>query len=152
MYLYPSYHEVTSPAQLMRVVDVMAAKIKEWLAAHPEKNITHMVLTGTSGQSIGWPVSYKIGLPVAVVRKDADRGHAGKIVGTGEIGNYIVLDDQISIGATIQRIHDELTAYSESGIRPYMDTIFLYHSSREHSFALQDGREVPVIGESVVNG
>lgn len=157
MHLYADYHDITDPKALMKVVDKAAAKIKAWLESEPHRltaPITHVVVTGISGQSIGWPVSYKIGLPLAVVKKDGEKGHtSGTVIGTGELGDYVILDDLISTGATINRVVDQikLAADLQNGYttpsrkKPKLRAIFLHNTTSDYAFKPSNGEEVPVI-------
>jgi hypothetical protein len=132
------------------VVDSTAASIKKFLSKKDmAAPITHLAVSGVSGQSIGWPVSYKIGLPVCVVRRPNEGAHtSGLLIGNGEMGNYVILDDLISSGKTINRI---LNAVVEEYFRqvdngfpghavmkkamPICRAIFLHNSGRETPFS-----------------
>lgn len=159
MYLYAEYHDITDPKNLTKVVDKVADAIKAWMAKQPATlpQITHMVVTGISGQSIGWPVSYKIGLPLAVVKKEGEKGHtSGNIIGTGELGDYVILDDLISSGNTINRVVDQINRAEVQQATPDWETpgkgkpklraIFLHNSgSYESTFKPNNADEVPTI-------
>lgn len=106
MRLSTSYHKTVTPQNLMEIVDRTAARIKEWIEAG--NSITHIVATGSSGQAVAWPVSYKLGIPVCIVRKPAEASHDGNVSGSGDLGDYIVIDDLISSGATIKRVQKEI--------------------------------------------
>lgn len=154
-----SYHTGTKPEQLMEDTDRMAAAVKKWLAENPDANVTHMAVTGVSGQALAWPVSYKIGLPVLVVRKDGEKNYSGiRLVGAGELHNYIILDDLISSGATIkaiaQAIRDEWekkmlnNGHSlplDEATMPRAKAIFLSQSCLDTTFEL-NGADIPKIG------
>lgn len=105
--LEESYHDVTAPRRLMETVDASARALEEWLKRTGEC-ITHLVCTGVSGQSIAWPMSYKLGIPVCVVRKPNEDSHAGSITGRGRIERYVIVDDIISTGNTIKCIRKAL--------------------------------------------
>lgn len=140
MRLNKSYHKTVRPEDLMQVVDGTAAAIKFWLTDTGTK-VTHIVCTGSSGQAVAWPVSYKLGIPVCVVRKKGEESHAGQITGEGFLGAYIVIDDLIDSGATLVRVFDTITkAYekrAEAGLSadelerpsPHCAAVFLYNES-----------------------
>ena len=163
MELSPAYHRTTKPEKLMEIVDETAARIKNWMDGQEVKP-THIVATGSSGQAIAWPVSYKLGLPVCIVRKESEKSHAGNISGTGDLGNYIIIDDLIDSGNTIRRVlktindvyaekrkHADLYNWADpSPIEPKCAAIFLYQSGeirdddRADEFRFEGYREVPV--------
>jgi hypothetical protein len=129
---------------LMEVVDGTAATIKKWMAENASTKITHIVCTGSSGQAVAWPVSYKLGIPVCVVRKEGEKSHAGRITGEGYLGAYIVIDDLIDSGATLERVFDTINAAYEhkasTGLTveeterpaPHCVAVFLYN---EHDWS-----------------
>lgn len=104
--MYASYHNINvTPERLKIRVDAMIKAVKKF---HSKTPINHIVVQGMSGQAVGWPVGYKLGIPVAVVRKEKEKKscHAGEspIIGDGHLTNYIIIDDGIYSGATIDRI------------------------------------------------
>lgn len=103
MLLNKAYHKTVRHEDLMLVVDGTAAMIKKWMS-ETGKTPTHIVCMGSSGQAVAWPVSYKLGIPVCVVRKSGEQSHAGMITGDGAMGEYIVIDDLICSGDTMRRI------------------------------------------------
>lgn len=153
MYLTPSYHKTTSPKDLMRVVDGMANIIRTWVGEQPF-TVSHMVVTGASGQSIAWPVSYKIGLPVAIARKPNENAHTGEdLVGTGQLTDYIILDDLIGTGSTIHRMLRSISkqAKERGVVVPKCRAIFLYYSGHRTPYAdSSDSEPIPVFGTNLV--
>lgn len=141
MHLNKSYHKTVRPSDLMQVVDGTAAAIKKWIA---ESGITptHIVCMGSSGQAVAWPVSYKLGIPVCVVRKRGENSHAGRITGDGVMGTYIVVDDLIESGATITRVfgtireavEDTNMGRGESFTVPNCAAIFLYNEGERSAW------------------
>lgn len=102
MQLEANYHNTTKPERLMEIVDKVAAVVKKLREDNP--GLTHIVAQGSSGQSVAWPVSYKLGIPVCIVRKPGEQSHAGEMSGSGDLGNYIIIDDLISTGTTLRRV------------------------------------------------
>lgn len=130
MNLNGAYHRTVEPEKLMQIVDATAAAIKEWNAAR-EVPITHIVCSGSSGQAVAWPVSYKLGIPVCIVRKPDEKSHAGLISGAGRLCSYIIVDDLIDSGSTIRRIIGAIGERAASqgcevGAEPKVAAIFLY--------------------------
>lgn len=105
-----TYHRAVNTTDLQTLVNVTSRKIK----AFCKKNvISHLVVSGISGQSIGWPVSYKINLPICVVRKKNEESHGALLEGRGELEDYIILDDLIDSGATLRRIVETIHSYQK---------------------------------------
>ncbi|SKA18081.1 hypothetical protein SAMN02745126_04021 [Enhydrobacter aerosaccus] len=134
------------------MVDDTAEHIASWIAANKE-SITHIVCSGVSGQAVAWPVSYKLGLPVCVVRKEGEQSHAGCISGYGELQDYVILDDLIATGNTIRYITGKIDATYRSGkqydTEPRCRAVFLYADRSRGSF--DQGRfGVPVLAHNVV--
>jgi len=136
MELQAAYHgHVTTPQSLMRSVERMQEEIDLWLKREREqgRDVTHIVATGISGQSLAWPLSMLLDLPVAVVRKHQENSHAGLyLVGSRDLRRYVVVDDLISSGDTIrhiwQTIHAQWRGYDVNDVRgpePEMAAIFL---------------------------
>lgn len=151
MEFYRSYHGVTAPSDLSRAVEATTKAVNAFRVEHP--SITHLVATGTSGQAVAWPVSARLNIPVVVVRKPADQGHAGQFVGEGDLGDYVIIDDFIATGRTIRNIVGGIDAeYAKrlerggmGGIKPKPLAIFLYNdwSPEQGSFELPDGTQLP---------
>lgn len=159
MLLRTNYHKTVNPRSLMVKVDQTAATIKDWI----EKNgpISHLVCTGVSGQSVAWPVGYKLGIPVCVVRKPGEDSHdADNVTGKGNLLRYLLIDDFIRSGNTIRRVLKELDNYTppswkaDSHVPPECAGIVLYNTSKwERQDAGQrifqtDGKTYPVIPTS----
>lgn len=58
---------------------------------------------GFSGASIAFPVSFKTGIPLLMVRKGTTDSHGSMVEGDDdiEVSRYLILDDFISSGETI---------------------------------------------------
>lgn len=166
--LNPDYHKVTNPASLMKVVDHVSAVIKDWLHEHPE--VSHIAVTGVSGQSVGWPLSYKLNIPLLVVRKSGERSHGVRsLIGHGQLTNYVILDDMIESGATIRAIWKSVKeGAATKRTLPECKAIFLFRDgARAHPFELRPESwrcvekeeresfpdiEIPVIASNVASG
>jgi hypothetical protein len=148
MRLSAEYHSsAADPAQLREVVETTTRRVKAWLAASDVK-ISHIVATGISGQSVVWPLSLALDLPVCIVRKHGETSHmfGGPIVGTGDLRDYIIVDDLISTGDTmhyvIRRINEEydktLGLFGGPGVlRPRPRAIFLTQRMKDEEFHTQ---------------
>jgi len=159
VYMSTSYHKAVNPKSLMEVVDGSSAVIKRWIEEHPETKISHLVCTGSSGQSVAWPVSYKLGIPVCVVRKEGEKAHSGMLVGEGRLQNYILIDDFIASGDTIRRVFGTIAeeAASYGNTPPECRAIFLYGSDSGRKYfnpanAADLDHGVPLIHNNFVPG
>jgi adenine/guanine phosphoribosyltransferase-like PRPP-binding protein len=73
------------------------------------KEYDSIVCTGVSGMLVGPIVAYRLHKPLVVVRKEGTPSHTSKLV-EGQLGNrYVFLDDFVSIGTTLRRVHKTLT-------------------------------------------
>ncbi len=91
--------KVFDPAELARIVIRCARKLKGI-------EFDSLVLRGTSGLVVGVPLSVKVKKPFGVVFKEG--GHTRKgFKGPIEPGKFIIVDDFIETGKTIQTILDD---------------------------------------------
>lgn len=160
MYLSDAYHDtIVDFKELSRVTDIMANVMNEWLAAdNRRERVTHLAATGTSGLSMAYPLSIRCKLPVLAVRRkgETDHGaHSGNLIGQGNLLDYIIVDDFIHTGATIEHIMRSIDQGDDGPVSkgPKCRGIFLYQSSRGWPFMpdldpeLAIGQsEIPVIG------
>ena len=73
-----------------------------------------IAVTGLSGIAAGGAISYLTGLPLCVVRKPRDNAHSGYGV-EGRLANrYLILDDFVSTGKTLNRIAKQIKKVSSS--------------------------------------
>ena len=64
-----------------------------------------IAFTGTSGAALAYPLSYLLGMPLICVRKSIRDNHFGsKLEGLVSAKKYIIVDDFIESGKTINRI------------------------------------------------
>lgn len=86
-----------------------------------------IAVTGMSGVLIGSIISYKVNKPLILVRKRSDKSHSGYEL-EGNLGSekYIIIDDTIDEGKTVNNIHKSIKKHTNS----ICSAIFLY----EHSF------------------
>jgi len=113
------YHSQCEAKYLKQYVDSTVEVVKELVAKDP--SITHIACCGASGQSIAWPVGYLTGLNVLIIRKHNDSAHDNKrVVGDGIVRGYIVIDDFVCSGATLDHVLDAIddVAMSEQAGSP----------------------------------
>src|SRR6185436_14411589 len=70
-----------------------------------------LVFCGVSGMSIGFAVADETGRDFAVVRKAGDKSHAEEKIEGIINGEYIIIDDIMDTGATIDYILDQAERY-----------------------------------------
>lgn len=106
--LQTAYHDEADIDNLKSIVSVTTECVSNLLKKH--KPISHLVCTGVSGQSITWPVANNLHMPVAVMRKPNEKNNTVdlKFIGKGCIEKYIIIDDLISSGDTLNRMINEL--------------------------------------------
>jgi orotate phosphoribosyltransferase-like protein len=75
----------------------------------------HIAVTGKSGIAMAFAVNMLGDVPIVAVRKDAETSHGNKIEGLGELRKYIVLDDFVCTGHTVERVVKEISQWAEVG-------------------------------------
>jgi len=91
-----------------------------------------IAFTGNSGAGFGFPLSYLLKIPVINVRKKTRAHYNGAIEGTVSSKRYLIVDDFIASGKTINRITTAIK--KELGNRTKPVGIFLYDSDRIAKF------------------
>lgn len=65
-----------------------------------------IAFTGSSGAALAYPISYLLGVPLICVRKSIRDNHSGlKLEGAVSAPKYIIIDDFIESGRTIDKIN-----------------------------------------------
>ena len=115
---------------------------------------TSVVVHGNSGVSCGFAalmVTKEQDFNLVLLRKDNDNSHGSPIEGPAghRLQKYLILDDFISSGTTMNRIRDKIdTLYGQvhwSSSKPECVGIVLYGYRRTDSFKFNDGYTVPVL-------
>lgn len=100
-----------------------------------------IAFTGTSGAALAYILSHWLKVPLICVRKTAEGSHFpswfGNLEGHVEAKTYMIVDDFISSGATIDRIRDEIAKKSKA----QCVGIVLYARSNDSEY-----RSLPVFG------
>lgn len=104
-------------------------------------SIDAIAITGISGAVLGGAISFLTGIPLIVIRKD-DKTHSGYDVEYSDELNrlntlhYIIIDDLIATGATIQKIQEKIN--KRIGVNELVK-IYLYHdSASKASFTMEN--------------
>ena len=114
---------------------------------------TSVVVHGNSGVSCGFAalMASAEDFNLVLLRKDNDNSHGAPIEGPAghRLDKYLILDDFVSSGATMNRIRDKIdTLHGQvywSSPRPECVGIVLYGYHRSDSFKFNDGYTVPVL-------
>ena len=118
---------------------------------------TAVVVHGNSGVSCGFAALMVTDTPfnLVMLRKDNDNSHGEPIEGPvgHRLDKYLILDDLVSSGATMNRIRDKIdtlhgqVSWSWSSPRPECVGIVLYAHHHHHklTFEFADGYSVPVL-------
>lgn len=115
-------HSIYRPAKLAKIVNQLARKIN---ALRKKTKIDAIAFTGQSGSSVAYPLSYKLGIPLILIRKG--RSHSNtRYEGVCQIENYVIVDDFIDSGATVARIMKQVRRYNPDA---KLMNILLYQQS-----------------------
>lgn len=115
---------------------------------------TSVVVHGNSGVSCGFAalmLTHEQDFNLVLLRKDNDNSHGSPIEGPAghRLQKYLILDDFISSGATMNRIRDKInTLHAQvpwSLPVPECVGIVLYGYTNMDSFSFEDGHRVPVL-------
>jgi adenine/guanine phosphoribosyltransferase-like PRPP-binding protein len=117
-------HDIYEPAKLAKIVNRLARKIN---ALRKKTKIDAIAFTGQSGSSVAYPLSYKLGIPLICIRKGCESHSSKTYEGICPVENYVIVDDFIDSGDTIDRIVNKVKFYNHSA---KLAKILLYQSSR----------------------
>ena len=114
---------------------------------------TAVVVHGNSGVSCGFAALMVTDTPfnLVLLRKDNDNSHGAPIEGPDghRLDKYLILDDFVSSGATMNRIRDKIDTLhgqvSWSSPRPACVGVVLYGYHHTRSFKFNDSYSVPVL-------
>lgn len=114
---------------------------------------TAVVVHGNSGVSCGFAALMVTDTPfnLVLLRKDNDNSHGSPIEGPDghRLAKYLILDDFVSSGATMNRIRDKINILQaqwwSSSPKPECVGIVLYGHAIAPSFEFNGGYSVPVL-------
>ena len=121
-----------------------------------ETDATSVVVHGNSGVSCGFAALMlsHADSNIVLLRKDNDNSHGAPIEGPEghRLGRYLILDDFVATGATMNRIRDKIaTLHQQHGQPEYTPEcvgIVLYGYHGGDSFKFYDGHTVPARGRT----
>jgi adenine/guanine phosphoribosyltransferase-like PRPP-binding protein len=123
-----------------------------------------IAVRGISGVSIGTVIAYEFDKPLIIVRKTGDKTHSDrKTEGIVDFNTYIIIDDCIDSGDTMQQIYNDVKAhinchkyrvgwktndYSEDGNTfkyPKLVGIFIWNDGTKNTWEIiREKRHLPV--------
>ena len=103
MRLYNSYTQAYERPKLRRIVRRLKAAMPDILEYTGADSV---VVSGKSGISVGFALLLTMDMHLVTVRKPGEDSHGAMIEGTDakELKKYVILDDFVSSGATVERI------------------------------------------------
>jgi hypothetical protein len=101
------------PERFKKMVDQIAKKLQTEYVGQFDA----LAGCGNSGTTMVSALSYVLGVPMTIVRKEKDHNnhHGQDVTGYMGSGKYFIIDDMISSGATIHWIIDEMERASATG-------------------------------------
>ena len=154
MILSGGYATQYKMAEVRKRAEHAARAINNMMA---ETGATSVVVHGNSGVSCGFAalmLSPHADFNIVLLRKDNDNSHGSPIEGPEghRLGRYLILDDFVSTGATMNRIRDKIATlhqqYGQPEYPPECVGIVLYGHHGGDSFEFSDGHEVPARGRT----
>jgi len=141
-----SYYILASTDSSVR--DIIIPRLIENITKFGMDNFDAIVFRGMSGALVAPIVGYLIKKPVVLVRKDKDSHSNYWVEGLYEVNRYIIIDDLISSGATMNEI---LKKMKERHVAEFSSPhecvgMFLYCDGRgaDYKFSTTDGKTIPV--------
>ena len=125
-----------------------------------ETGATSVVVHGNSGVSCGFAalmLSPHLDFNIVLLRKDNDNSHGAPIEGPDghHLGRYLILDDFVSSGQTLNRIRRKIGSlslqrgqYGQGEEVPECVGVVLYGYHTGTHFTFADGYTVPAVGRT----
>ena len=103
-----------------------------------------IAFTGSSGAAIAFPLAVSHKIPLIYVRKEGEQSHGDKVECNGEnsITKYLIVDDFVSSGATVEWIAHQVKRYAKGSIKPELVGIFCFSNT-------QGDHKIPVDGKNI---
>ena len=141
-------------AEVRRCAEQAASVISDMVA---ETGATSVVVHGNSGVSCGFAalmLSPHADFNIVLLRKDNDNSHGSPIEGPEGhfLERYLILDDFVSTGTTMNRIRDKIIMLHKQSnpaeAAPECVGVVLYGHHSSISFKFSDGHTVPARGHA----
>lgn len=120
---------VFSVSSFRRVVEVFEKKLVE---LDTKDKFYAIAGCGNSGVPLAATLSHSLGIPMITVRKPGEQtvAYSEKVTGAVEAGKYLLIDDQIGSGGTVNRVMDAILEASGGRTKP---TAILLYNQRDES-------------------
>ena len=156
MILSNGYATGYAAKEVLRRALWVADAIKDMVA---ETGATSVVVHGNSGVSCGFAalVLSDFDFNIVLLRKDNDNSHGAPIEGPDghHLGRYLILDDFVSSGQTMNRIRRKIGSlslqrwhYEPGEETPECVGVVLYGHHTSQHFTFADGYTVPAVGRT----
>ena len=123
-----------SPANWTKKLQACAKKINKLKNTH---NVDALAYTGSSGAAAAYVLGVALDLPVVYVRKKGEDSHGSKVESNTSkaIENYLIVDDFICSGATVENIFNGIEKYAKDNRKkaPNCVGVFLYQPVGDES-------------------
>ena len=139
-YLNDIYRDPKEYAKLVENVVAEVLKLKKTLKFHA------IAFRGTSGAAMAYPVSVAIGIPLICVRKASENSHGHALEGSDSIDvkKYIIIDDFISSGSTMNQIVEGIEKSAKAQSKKVKCVgIILY--CEEYNGSYSKHKDIPII-------
>jgi len=136
MAIHSSYLSgLIEPKTLKLIVDTIVGKMTEDLVQGLAFDA--IAVRGTSGTVVGGALSLATGLPLVIVRKPGDGTHSSyQIECDDSFKRYVIIDDLISSGATMQHIVNAINdAPFQNQGRKSLVKVYLYAQDTQPQFS-----------------
>ena len=152
MILSGGYATQYKMAEVRKRAEYAARAINNMMA---ETGATSVVVHGNSGVSCGFAalmLSPHADFNIVLLRKDNDNSHGAPVEGPEghRLGRYLILDDFVATGTTMNRIRDKIATlhkqYGQPDYTPECVGIVMYGYHSSDSFRFSDGHTVPARG------
>lgn len=98
--------------------NILNATIRRVTELQAELGFNAIAFTGMSGAALAWAVSAHTGIPLICVRKRLDNTHyPERVEGEQDVTTYLILDDFIGTGRTVETIMDEIASSCHFGAK-----------------------------------
>lgn len=140
--MHSSYlKQVYNPKLLKAAVRRIGKMIRQ---IQKTQRIDAIAFRGLSGAGIAFPLSERFGLPLIGVRK-GESSHGSHIESANSnIETYIIVDDLICLGGTINEIVSSISASYGIFRTPKCVGVILYEDHYDSKFITGSGEEFPV--------
>ena len=107
-YLETTYlHRVLDPKSLNEQINIISRRLRKY-----KNDFDTIAIRGMSGALVGSAVAIKLGKGITIVRKKENRHSYRDVEGNKEHTRYVIIDDLIATGSTIEEIRENMTTFN----------------------------------------